>query len=61
MKAIYEIQFLTKTDPAVVMDLRRVAGEASTKGFKRILAWAEGVCDKEEFVGAVRLLTAEKL
>lgn len=61
MKAIYEVQFLIKTNPAAVMDLRRVAGEASTKGFKRIVAWAEGVCDKEEFVGVVRLLAAEKL
>lgn len=61
MKAIYEVKFLSKRDPTVVNDSRRIAADASTKGFKKCLTWAEGVCDDEEIVGGIQLVACEKL
>lgn len=61
MKAIYEVSFLLKRDPMTANDSRRVAGDASTKGFKKVLAWAEGVCADEELVGSIRIVACEKL
>lgn len=60
MKAMYEIKFHDKREPIVIKDSRRIAGDATTKGFKKILAWAEGVCEREEFVGSIQMLTCEK-
>jgi hypothetical protein len=50
MKAIYEILFMVKRDPGNLSDTRRVAGEASTKGFKRVVAWL-GHADTVSSVG----------
>ena len=61
MKAIYEVKFFNKNDPAVLVDSRRVAGDASTKGFKKIVAWAEDVCCADEMVGAIHIVACEKL
>jgi hypothetical protein len=61
MKAIYEVKFMVKREPANVADVRRVAGDASTKGFKKILAWAESVTDDEEMVGSIAIVACEKL
>lgn len=61
MKAIYEVKFLSKRLPTTVNDTRRKVGEASTKGFKAVTAWAEVVCDnEEEFVGGIELVACER-
>jgi hypothetical protein len=60
MKAIYEVKFLDKKRPDVNSDTRRIAQEASTKGFKRAVAWAESVCGEDEFIGSITLTACEK-
>lgn len=60
MKAIYEVKFLNKKNPSTIIDTRRKAGEASTKGFKSVATWADSVCDAEEFVGGIELIACER-
>jgi hypothetical protein len=61
MKAIYEVKFMVKREPSNLADTRRVAGDASTKGFEKIFAWAKDVCDDEEMVGSIAIVACEKL
>jgi len=63
MKAIYEVTFYSSESNGrdKVSDTRRKAGEASTRGFKNIVKWADEVCGKGEWVGTIRMLTTEFL
>jgi hypothetical protein len=61
MKAIYEIKFFDKRTPKTCTDSRRIVRDASTKGFKQVVAWADSVCEATEFVGSVVLTNCEHL
>ena len=59
MKAIYEVKFFNKTNPAVCSDTRRIAKDASNKGFNQVVKWATDVCGKDEFIGKIELVACE--
>jgi hypothetical protein len=62
MKAIYEVTFYRKDGAKrdAVSDSRRKAGEASTRGVRQVLSWAESVCDESEWVGSIQLVATER-
>lgn len=60
MKAIYEVTFGMKGEPEKVSDLRRICRDATTTGFKNVLAWAVDCCGKDETVTAIRVLASER-
>lgn len=61
MKAIYEVKFYSKSSPGVCSDSRRIARDASNKGFQQVAKWALDVCGKDEFIGTVNILATEQL